>query len=127
MTTSQFLALLFGGYILVVSLGMILNRQSFVSMMEEFMDDRPLMFLTGILALAGGLSVIAFHNIWAWDWTGLVTLFGWAAAIEGALLIIAPAPLVRFAKSMIASKRLVIVLGPVYLLLSIFFLSHVTN
>jgi len=122
MTSSTYLALLFGTYIIAVSIPMIVNQKRLVSMMEEFIDSPPLIFLTGVLALIGGISVICFHNIWTVDWRSLVTFFGWVAAIEGVLLIVIPDPLIRFAKSTLSKSTLISVLGFAYLALGAFFI-----
>jgi len=124
MTSSTYLALLFGTYIIAVSIPMIVNQKRLVGMMDEFIDSPPLIFLTGILALMGGISVICFHNIWTADWRCLITLLGWAAAIEGVLMIAAPGPLIKLAKVMLAKSSLIIVLGIAYLALGAFFVSR---
>jgi len=124
MTSSTYLALLFGTYIVAVSIPMIWSQKRLVEMMEDFIDNPPLIFLTGVLVLIGGISVIYFHNIWTADWRSLITLFGWVAAIEGVLLIIIPAPLIRFAKSILTKSPLISVLGFAYLALGAFFISR---
>lgn len=124
MTSSAYLALLFGTYIIAVSIPMIVDQKRLVGVMQDFIDSPPLIFLTGILALVGGMSVICFHNIWTADWRSLVTLFGWAAAIEGVLMIIWPGPLIRFAKSILKQSSLISVLGFIYLALGAFFVSR---
>jgi len=124
MTSSTYLALLFGTYIIAVSIPMIVNQKRLVGMMEDFIDSPPLIFLTGVLALMGGISVICFHNIWTADWRSLITLFGWVAAIEGVLMIVIPDPLIRFAKSVLAKSSLISVLGLAYLALGAFFISR---
>jgi len=125
MTSSTYLALLFGTYIIAVSIPMIGSQKRLVGMMEDFIDSPPLIFLTGVLALSGGISVIYFHNIWAADWRILVTLFGWLAAIEGFLMIARPGPLIRLAKAMLAKSAFISVLGFAYLALGAFFISRV--
>ncbi len=124
MMSSTYLALLFGTYIIAVSIPMIWNQKRLVSMMEDFIDSPPLIFLTGVLALIGGISVICFHNIWTASWRSLVTLFGWIAAIEGVLIIIMPEPLIRLAKSILTKSSLISALGFAYLALGAFFISR---
>lgn len=124
MTSSTYLALLFGTYIIAVSIPMIANQKRLISMMEDFIDSPPLIFLTGVLALMGGISVICFHNIWTADWRSLISVFGWIAAIEGVLMIVMPAPLIRFAKSILTKSPLISVLGFAYLALGAFFISR---
>lgn len=122
MTSSVYLALLFGSYVLVVSVSMIWNRRRFVNMMKDFIENSPLVFLTGVLVLMGGVSVICFHNIWTPDWRGALTFIGWVAAIEGALMILVPEPLSRFAKTILSKPSILFVLGITYLAIGVFFI-----
>lgn len=101
MSVSSFLALLFGAYLTCCSIPMILDRKRLVVLMENFISNTSVLFLSGILTLLGGLSVIAFHNIWSADWRVLITALGWVVAVEGALLIIAPAPLMSIGKAIL--------------------------
>ena len=107
MNISAFIAFLFGIYVLTVALRMVLNPSSLRSTMDQFIGDRPLIFLTGVLALMGGAAIVWFHNIWVKDWRSLVTLLGWAALIEGALMILGPVSLIRIARSFLKSDRMV--------------------
>jgi len=124
MTSSTYLALLFGTYIIAVAIPMIWNQKRIVGMMEEFIDSPTLIFLTGVLALIGGISVICFHNIWTADWRSVITLFGWIAAIEGLLMMMVPGPLIKFAKNVLAKSPLISVLGFAYLALGAYFISR---
>jgi hypothetical protein len=37
----------------------------------------PVIYLSGVLLFVAGLAVIRSHNVWARNWTVLVTLCGW--------------------------------------------------
>jgi uncharacterized membrane protein HdeD (DUF308 family) len=37
----------------------------------------PVVYLSGVLMFVAGLAVVRAHNIWARNWTVLVTLTGW--------------------------------------------------
>jgi len=37
----------------------------------------PVIYLSGVLLFVAGLAVVRSHNIWARNWTVLVTLCGW--------------------------------------------------
>lgn len=43
----------------------------------------PVVYLSGVLMFVAGLAIVRAHNRWALDWTVLVTLAGWFAAILG--------------------------------------------
>lgn len=120
METSAFISFLFGVYVLTISIRMLLNPIALKKTMDDFIDDGPLVFLTGILALMGGGAIVWFHNIWELSWRGFITFFGWAAMIEGVLMIIAPKSLIHLARKMLVSDRFVQALGAIYLPLGIY-------
>jgi hypothetical protein len=37
----------------------------------------PVIYLSGVLLFVAGLAVVRSHNVWARNWTVLVTLCGW--------------------------------------------------
>jgi hypothetical protein len=37
----------------------------------------PVVYLSGVLMFVGGLAIVRAHNLWARNWTVLVTLSGW--------------------------------------------------
>ena len=68
MQTSIFIARLIGPVMIVAGLSVLLNRQSFHSMAEEFLASRALMFLGGMMVMLGGLAIVLTHNVWTSDW-----------------------------------------------------------
>jgi len=49
----------------------------------------PVVYLSGVLMFVAGLAVVRAHNIWARNWTVLVTLCGWALLILGTVRMFA--------------------------------------
>jgi hypothetical protein len=43
----------------------------------------PVVYLSGVLMFVGGLAIVRTHNLWARDWTVLVTLTGWSFLVLG--------------------------------------------
>jgi uncharacterized membrane protein HdeD (DUF308 family) len=43
----------------------------------------PVVYLSGVLMFVAGLAIIRAHNIWARNWTVLVTLCGWFFLLLG--------------------------------------------
>jgi hypothetical protein len=37
----------------------------------------PVIYLSGVLMFVAGLAVVRAHNVWARNWTVLITLSGW--------------------------------------------------
>ena len=57
---------------------------------RRFLSDRPLVLVSGVLAMTAGLAIVKTHNAWRPDWTLIVTRFGWALVLGGAARIVAP-------------------------------------
>ena len=49
-----------------------------------------LVYLNGVLLFVAGLAIVRTHNAWAWRWSLLVTLLGWAALLAGLWRMFAP-------------------------------------
>jgi uncharacterized membrane protein HdeD (DUF308 family) len=49
----------------------------------------PVIYLSGVLSFVAGLAVVRTHNVWARDWTVLVTLCGWFFLVLGLVRMLA--------------------------------------
>jgi uncharacterized membrane protein HdeD (DUF308 family) len=49
----------------------------------------PVVYLSGVLMFVAGLAVVRCHNIWARNWTVLVTLTGWFFLVLGLIRMFA--------------------------------------
>jgi hypothetical protein len=87
--TSLFLARLIGPVFVAVGLGALVHV-GYRETVEEFLRSAALIYLSGLLGMTAGIAVILTHNVWAADWRVLITLFGWLAAIGGAVRVILP-------------------------------------
>ncbi len=117
MQTSHFLAQLIGPMLLVIGLGMLINRDGYRAMAKEFLASRALIYIAGLLALVPGLAVVLTHNVWAADWRAIITLLGWLAVIGGAFRILFPQEVTRLGSRMIANPLHLTVGGAVTLIL----------
>ena len=59
----------------------------------------PVVYLSGLLMFVAGLAVVRVHNIWARDWTVLVTLTGWFFLVLGIVRMFAASQYQRAAAS----------------------------
>lgn len=44
----------------------------------------------GFLGVVAGLAIVLSHNVWDGSWRVLISLYGWAALIKGALYLASP-------------------------------------
>ena len=90
MELSLFLAKLFGLYMLVVGLLWLVRGSAITEAVEAFFDNRALLFLSGLLALAVGLAIAISHSVWEASYRGAITFFGYASIAKGIARIAFP-------------------------------------
>lgn len=117
MPTSRFLAQLIGPTLLVIGLGMLVNREGSRAMAREFLQSRALIYLAGLLALVPGLAIVLVHNVWALDWRLIITLFGWLAVVGGVFRLLAPRQVTAIGETMVGSPGYMLAGGVVVLAL----------
>ena len=64
MELSLFLAKLFGTYLLIMGILFAARRQQILEVVKEFFDSRPMVFFSGLLALAVGIAMAIGHSVW---------------------------------------------------------------
>src|SRR6266700_1557375 len=75
----------------LVSLSLLLHKQSMVETVETLVHNRPELLILGMIALIGGLAMVLCHNVWSGGALPIiVTLFGWSILIRGLLLLFLP-------------------------------------
>src|ERR1035438_647561 len=68
---------------------MFVRAQATVEIMQAIVQDRPLLFMAGLMGVTAGLAIVLAHNVWSGGALPIiVTLFGWASLIKGALLLL---------------------------------------
>ena len=81
---------LFGLIFLSVGAGMFINAKYCHKMIGALMSNRPLIFIIGILATTLGFLIVSIHNVWAFEWSVLITIFGWASLLKGIIILAFP-------------------------------------
>lgn len=90
MDLSIFLAKVWGLYITAVTLSLITNKSNLKLLFEAYRHS-TVVFFSGIVELLIGILTVLSHNVWVWDYQGLITLFGWIALVRGLMRLFAPA------------------------------------
>lgn len=124
MELSIFLSKAIGLYYLIISLGMILNGARIKPLLMEIMNNAPLLFVSGFLALIIGILLVTSHNIWVADWRVLITLIGWAALIKGIFTAMIPQLMVETSKKWIQNNISYYTTMCIVFLIGIFLLYH---
>ncbi len=74
------------------------GKISFNKMVEEYERSQGLTFLSGFITIAFGVFLVEYHNIWARNWTVLITVIGWLSLFKGVMLIAFPQSILMFSR-----------------------------
>jgi hypothetical protein len=111
MDTSLFLARLLGPMLVVLAVGLVVCQDSWRAMAREFLASRPLLFLSGLLTLLAGLSIVNTHNVWEGGWPVIITVFGWLGIVGGAARMLFPQTVMGIGEKALNSKTYLTVGG----------------
>jgi uncharacterized protein YjeT (DUF2065 family) len=102
---SLFLAQVFGIVIAAFALTGLARPQAIRDAMRDFDHESFARLVVGCIAIALGTVIVLTHNIWAWDYRGIITLIGWTALIKGVSYIVAPKQAVSLTKAMVKTPQ----------------------
>ena len=120
METSLLIAKLIGPVLLVAAIAMLTDAKDLQEMGRQFLKDRALIYVTGVLAMFGGLAIVNSHNVWIVDWPVIITLFGWAMTIGGAIRMALPSAVRSIGGMMLEHPTLIRVSGAAWVLIGAF-------
>ena len=117
METSIFIARIIGPLLLVSGLAAITNRTLLEDVGREFLHNRALLFLAGILALIAGLAIVNTHNLWVADWPVIITALGWMAVAGGVVRMAFPSVTRRMGAAMLSNRPLIVAIAAIQILI----------
>jgi hypothetical protein len=119
MQTPVFIARIIGPVYIILAAGIMLNPKFYQMVMEDFSKNAALVFWSGLLALIIGFLIVLSHNVWAANWTVLITIFGWGGIIKGIWLTVFPNSVSKFMQAYQKNKTLLAIHSLVALALGI--------
>jgi len=88
MQSVPFLAQLIGPCLLVVSISMLARREAMIPLVENLMQNPPLLFVLGVIQLLGGLAIVLTQDASSGETLPLVlTMIGWWLMVRAVLLM----------------------------------------
>lgn len=90
MDISLLLAKIVGLYGLVASVSALLNLKRIKYLVDDLLNNEALLYLSALLALALGIVIINIHNIVAYDYRLIITVFGWISFMQGVIFLLVP-------------------------------------
>ena len=113
MDLTIFFARLWGSFFIIFGLLFIITKQ--LGKTIEMTDDKAFVISTGYITLIMGLVTVLLHNVWALNWTIVITILGWSTLIKGIMKIGFPEQIhkqaQRFKKKQLVSAFFLILLG----------------
>ena len=83
----MFLAQLLGTFSVILSLVVILRRKMVVHVVNEFLRNRTLAFIVGVVEVVGGLMLVLTHFEWNTMLETVISLLGALFLLEGILYL----------------------------------------
>jgi len=97
MDLSNYLAQIWGLFLIIVPLSMIINEKN-IKIIFDITKEESKMFVWGIATFLLGLASILSHNIWTKNWQMIVTILGWGLFIKGVAILFFPEDIILFSK-----------------------------
>ena len=97
MDVSIFLAEFWGWYF-IIFFAILSVYPARVKQMIADLNDEKFLLLAAFIGVIIGLLSVLFHNIWEFNWKGMITLIGWGVLLEGVLLFSIPKQTIKWLK-----------------------------
>lgn len=95
MQSAQWLASIFGPFMAIVGLWMLLYSNNLIKVYSGVKSSPSTLYFRGILNLLVGLTILSNYDYWSLNPEVLVTLLGWMMVIRGILTLFMPQLVIR--------------------------------
>lgn len=86
-TLTETLARILGVYMAAAGAGLLIDPKAYDGVMENIRDNPALGYIAAIAVFAIGAILVTLHNQWNGWQQIIVSLVGWAALVEGVLML----------------------------------------
>ena len=94
-----------GSAIVIVGIT-VFNKSYFNAVMTDLVNNKGLLWLTGLITFVMGMVIVALYNVWSADWRVIVTLLGWLTVIKGAVIVLFPSSMLLFYRRFLSDHLL---------------------
>ncbi|GEM_PF-1536864 len=115
---SQTLGLILAVYMGAAAIGLLTDSEGYSEVVDDFLSNNALVYLGAIMAFTMGAVIVALHNLWDTPLQFIVSLVGWAAAIEGVLMLALRRPFFTLISAIPLNVTFMRVYGAIVLCLS---------
>ena len=103
---TRMFARMLGPFITVIMIAAVAHFADMRQLLSEFTASDAWPYVTGVFILAGGIAIVAFHQIWRGAAAIIVSVLGWLLVARGILLIAFPGVFASLADRMIGATAL---------------------
>ena len=115
MSTPVYIARLAGPILVTIGIGVLLNLQHYIDLIEEAVHSPMLIYIAGLLVLTGGLAMLNAYRAWTADWRVVVTVLGWLMVIGGVFRIVLPRLTAGLATAIYSGSVVMAIVGVIIL------------
>ena len=119
MDITTFLAQIWGPIFLAVGIGVFVSREYYLKIYRDLEKQTLAMLVFGMVAMAVGIAQVSVHNVWNNLPQVIISFFGWATLLKGAMFLIAP-KFVDRSGDWAANTKLIPVVGGFMLLVGVY-------
>lgn len=120
MTNAELIAGFAGPLFMAVAAALLINRRTVANLVTGTLNGPEFIFFSGIFTLLAGLAIVRAHNVWAAEWTLLVTVLGWLCIVGGVIRIVWPERVTTLRAAVMRSENSLTAWALVSLLLGAF-------
>ena len=95
MESAMILARVFGPFLGILGLWMLLYGDNVVKIMASMKSSPCALYTSAVFNLLIGLFIINMYNVWVWDVFFFVTLLGWVMFLRGVFALFMPQVVVK--------------------------------
>ncbi len=90
MTLTAYVAQLFGVYLVLSGVLMIIREQAMMVLVPKFVDSPPFLYFLGSLRVLIGLAIVLAHTMWIGTLGAVIYLVGWLTLLRGIAMLVLP-------------------------------------
>ena len=120
MLPSLFLAAIFGPYLVIAGLALLVNPKRGPKLVASFSKNDGLIWFAGVFLTLFGTFLVHIHNIWVKGWPVVITLIVWLILLKGVFLLLFPGLTDKSVKYFKKSTTFFMIAGLIALLLGAF-------
>jgi hypothetical protein len=120
----MFLARVLSLYFVIMGLGLLLRKDHFQGIIQEFFSRKASVFLGGLLVLIVGILMVVVHPRFTPDWRSWITAIGYLSLLKGIVCLFVEGRVITFKAKLVAYGSFCYIAGSVCVVLGMYLGWH---